>query len=58
MGHTGDAAGIGHGHIEIGFSDAGGDPLNHHGAEAATPAGTRMRAFLISLAGAAGIRLS
>jgi murein DD-endopeptidase MepM/ murein hydrolase activator NlpD len=58
MGHTGDAAGLGHGHIEIGFSDAGGNPLSHHGAEARTPSGARMRAFLIALAAAAGIRLS
>ncbi len=34
MGHTGDAAGLGHGHVEIGFSDASGDPLSHHGASA------------------------
>jgi len=58
MGHTGDAAGLGHGHIEIGFADAGGDPLSHHGAEAWTPSGARMRAFLIALAAGAGIRLS
>jgi murein DD-endopeptidase MepM/ murein hydrolase activator NlpD len=49
MGHTGDAAGMGHGHIEIGFSDATGDPLNHHGVEAATPAGELMRGFLVTL---------
>ena len=49
MGRTGDAAGIGHGHIEIGFSDAAGDPLNHHGLDAATPAGQVMRAFLVTL---------
>ncbi|HEX2017040.1 MAG TPA: lytic murein transglycosylase [Solirubrobacteraceae bacterium] len=58
VGHTGDAAGLGHGHVEIGFSDAGGNPLNHHGASAATPAGTRMRHLLIELAAGAGIRLS
>ena len=49
MGHTGDATGLGHGHIEIGFSDSAGDPLNHHGTEAATPAGTLMRGFLVTL---------
>jgi murein DD-endopeptidase MepM/ murein hydrolase activator NlpD len=48
-GHTGDAARLGHGHIEIGFSTAGGDPLNHHGASPSTPQGERMRAFLIKL---------
>jgi murein DD-endopeptidase MepM/ murein hydrolase activator NlpD len=49
VGHTGDAASLGHGHIEIGFSEAGGDPLSHHGAEAWTPAGSVMRSFLGSL---------
>jgi murein DD-endopeptidase MepM/ murein hydrolase activator NlpD len=58
VGHTGDAASLGHGHIEIGFSDAGGNPLNHHGAGAgsATPQGTRMRQALVALSSAAGIR--
>jgi murein DD-endopeptidase MepM/ murein hydrolase activator NlpD len=55
IGHTGDAAGLGHGHIEIGFSDAGGAPLNQHGAEAWTPAGSVMRAFLVELSAASGI---
>jgi len=49
VGHTGDAASLGHGHIEIGFSDAGGDPLSHHGSEAWTPAGDVMRSFLVAL---------
>ncbi|MFL5859362.1 MAG: lytic murein transglycosylase, partial [Solirubrobacteraceae bacterium] len=49
MGHTGDAAGLGHGHIEIGFSDGSGDPLNHHGAEAWTPSGDAMRHVLDAL---------
>jgi hypothetical protein len=49
VGHTGDAVSLGHGHIEIGFSDAGGDPLSHHGAEAWTPAGDVMRSFLVAL---------
>jgi Peptidase family M23/Transglycosylase SLT domain len=61
MGHTGDAAWLGHGHIEIGFSDASGDPLNHHGPMAWTPSGDAMRrvltaltqAFLIAREGAA-----
>src|SRR5205085_4200444 len=49
VGHRGDAASLGHGHIEIGFSDAGGDPLSHHGTEAWTPAGDVMRSFLVAL---------
>jgi hypothetical protein len=49
VGHTGDAAGLGHGHIEIGFSDASGDPLNHHGAIAWTPSGAVMRTVLVAL---------
>jgi murein DD-endopeptidase MepM/ murein hydrolase activator NlpD len=49
MGHTGDAASLGHGHIEIGFSDASGDPLNHHSAVAWTPSGDAMRHVLIGL---------
>jgi murein DD-endopeptidase MepM/ murein hydrolase activator NlpD len=49
MGHTGDAVSLGHGHIEIGFSTAGGDPLNHHGATAWTPTGEVMRSFLVTL---------
>jgi murein DD-endopeptidase MepM/ murein hydrolase activator NlpD len=49
MGHTGDAASLGHGHIEIGFSDSSGDPLNHHGAEAWTPSGAAMRRVLVAL---------
>jgi murein DD-endopeptidase MepM/ murein hydrolase activator NlpD len=54
MGHTGDAAGLGRGHIEIGFSDPAGDPLDHHGTEAATPAGALMRGFLVTLTEAVG----
>jgi murein DD-endopeptidase MepM/ murein hydrolase activator NlpD len=57
MGHTGDAASLGHGHIEIGFSDATGNPLNHPGT-AATPSGAAMRTFLIELSGALGIHNS
>ena len=49
MGHTGDAASLGHGHIEIGFSDASGDPLNHHLATAWTPSGDAMRRFLVQV---------
>ena len=55
MGHTGDAASLGHGHIEIGFSDSSGDPLNHHGAVAWTPSGAAMRRVLVALA--AGFRI-
>jgi murein DD-endopeptidase MepM/ murein hydrolase activator NlpD len=55
VGHTGDAASLGHGHIEIGFSDAAGAPLNQHGAEAWTPAGSVMRAFLVGLSASFGI---
>lgn len=58
MGHTGDATSLGHGHIEIGFSTAGGDPLNHHGTDAWTPAGDQMRQLLISLSGPYGHRNS
>jgi murein DD-endopeptidase MepM/ murein hydrolase activator NlpD len=50
MGHTGDAVSLGHGHIEIGFSDAYGDPINHHGAVAWTPSGAAMRRVLVALA--------
>jgi murein DD-endopeptidase MepM/ murein hydrolase activator NlpD len=57
MGHTGDAASLGHGHIEIGLSDATGNPLNHPGM-AATPAGAAMRSFLIEFSGAFGIHNS
>jgi len=56
MGHTGDAVSLAHGHIEIGFSDAGGDPLSHHGAEAWTPAGAVMRGFLVTLSDAFRVR--
>jgi murein DD-endopeptidase MepM/ murein hydrolase activator NlpD len=55
MGHTGDALLLGHGHIEIGFSDASGDPLSHHGATAWTPAGEVMRSFLVTLSAAFGV---
>ena len=55
MGHTGDAAGLDHGHIEIGFSDASGDPLDHHGALPATAAGGAMRLLLIELSASFGI---
>jgi len=58
MGHTGDAASLGHGHIEIGFSDASGDPLNHHGAVAWTPSGDAMRHVLVALARAFRIKTS
>jgi murein DD-endopeptidase MepM/ murein hydrolase activator NlpD len=58
VGHTGDAALLGHGHIEIGFSDAGGAPLNQHGAEAWTPAGSVMRAFLVGLSASFGVHTS
>jgi murein DD-endopeptidase MepM/ murein hydrolase activator NlpD len=58
VGHAGDAVVLGHGHIEIGFSDAGGDPLNHHGAEASTPAGDVMRGVLTALSSSFGIENS
>jgi murein DD-endopeptidase MepM/ murein hydrolase activator NlpD len=57
IGHTGDAASLGHGHIEVGFSDATGNPLNHPGT-AATPSGVAMRSFLVELSGALGIHNS
>ena len=56
MGHTGDAVSLAHGHIEIGLSDAGGDPLSHHGAEAWTPAGAVMRSFIVTLSDAFHVR--
>jgi murein DD-endopeptidase MepM/ murein hydrolase activator NlpD len=56
VGHTGDAASLSHGHIEIGFSDAAGDPLSHHGESAWTPAGDVMRSFLVALSGSFGVR--
>jgi murein DD-endopeptidase MepM/ murein hydrolase activator NlpD len=55
IGHAGDASGLGHGHIEIGFSDAGGAPLDQHGAEAWTPSGSVMRSVLVSLSASFGI---
>jgi murein DD-endopeptidase MepM/ murein hydrolase activator NlpD len=58
VGHTGDAASLGHGHIEIGFSDANGDPLSHHGAGAWTPVGDVMRSFLVTLSGDFGVHNS
>ena len=58
MGHTGDAASLGHGHIEIGFSNQAGAPLDHHGAEAWTPAGDEMRRLLIELSALYGVRNS
>jgi murein DD-endopeptidase MepM/ murein hydrolase activator NlpD len=58
VGHTGDAVSLGHGHIEIGFSDAGGAPLNQHGAGAWTPAGDAMRGFLVELSASFGIHNS
>jgi murein DD-endopeptidase MepM/ murein hydrolase activator NlpD len=60
VGHTGDASSLGHGHVEIGFSDESGDPLNHHGAgaSAATGAGAAMRSLLIELSAASGIHNS
>jgi murein DD-endopeptidase MepM/ murein hydrolase activator NlpD len=57
IGHTGDAASLGHGHIEIGFSDSTGTPLNHPGTSA-TPSGQAMRSFLIELSGAFAIHNS
>jgi murein DD-endopeptidase MepM/ murein hydrolase activator NlpD len=58
IGHTGDAASLGHGHIEIGFSDGSGDPLNHHGATAWTPSGDAMRHVLVALSAAFHVRNS
>ena len=56
MGHTGDAASLGHGHIEIGFSDGQGDPINHHGLLAWTPSGAAMRHVMVALAASFGIK--
>jgi murein DD-endopeptidase MepM/ murein hydrolase activator NlpD len=51
-GHAGNAASLGHGHIEIGFSNAGGSPLNHG---VATPAGAAMRQFMLALCTQSGV---
>jgi hypothetical protein len=56
MGHTGNAASLGHGHIEIGFSDGSGDPLNHGGTIAWTPSGDAMRHVLTSLTSAFDVK--
>jgi murein DD-endopeptidase MepM/ murein hydrolase activator NlpD len=58
VGHTGDAASLGHGHIEIGFSTSTGNPLSHHGATASTASGAAMRAVLVALSAAFGIKNS
>jgi murein DD-endopeptidase MepM/ murein hydrolase activator NlpD len=58
IGHTGDAASFGHGHIEIGFSDGSGDPLNHHSATAWTPSGAAMRVVLATLSNAFEVKLT
>jgi murein DD-endopeptidase MepM/ murein hydrolase activator NlpD len=55
MGHTGDAATLGHGHIEIGFGNDAGTPLDQHGADPTTPAGLVMRSFLVGLSGSFGV---
>jgi hypothetical protein len=56
IGHTGDAAGLDHGHIEIGFSNGSGDPLDHHGSEAWTATGAAMRHVVVTLSAASGIK--
>jgi membrane-bound lytic murein transglycosylase B len=56
MGHTGDAVSLAHGHIEIGFSDGSGDPLNHHGPVAFTASGAAMRQVLVDLSAAFKLR--
>jgi hypothetical protein len=58
MGHTGEVASLGHGHIEIGFSDGSGDPLNHHGAIAWTSSGDAMRHVLVARSRAFRIKTS
>lgn len=58
MGHAGNAAGLGHGHIEVGFSDAGGNPVDHSGSTPATASGAAMRAFLVELSTAFGVKNS
>jgi murein DD-endopeptidase MepM/ murein hydrolase activator NlpD len=58
IGATGDAASLGHGHIEVGFSDAGGNPLSHHGAVAWTNAGQFMRTVMVSVSSRFGIHNS
>jgi hypothetical protein len=58
LAHAGDPSGLGHDHIEIGFSDGAGNPLNHHGAQAWTPSGKAMRLVLIALSAQLGIHNS
>jgi len=59
MGHTGNAAPLGHGHIEVGFSDGSGTPLNRGGGPTGwTPSGDAMRNVLVSLAAAFGLNVS
>ncbi len=58
MGHTGDAASLGHGHIEIGFSDSSGNPIDHHGSQAWTPSGATMRRVLVLLLSAFLIKVA
>ena len=58
MGHTGDAADLNHGHIEIGFSDGSGTPLEQHGLEAWTASGQAMRGVMEALAKDAGVKLN
>jgi hypothetical protein len=58
MGHTGDAASLGHGHIEIGFSDSSGNPIDHHGTQAWTPSGAAMRRVLVLLLAASLVKIS
>ncbi|HEX5225263.1 MAG TPA: lytic murein transglycosylase [Solirubrobacteraceae bacterium] len=55
VGHTGDASTLGHGHIEIGFGDQAGTPLDQHGQDPTTPAGLVMRSFLVELSAGFGI---
>src|SRR5204863_8027603 len=57
MAQTGGAASLGHGHIEIGFSDASGSPLGHHGSTAWTPWGDTMRHVLVELTAAFNSKL-
>ncbi len=58
MGHEGDARELGHGHIEIGWCDKNGTPLNQHGAVAETQAGKEMREFLVYLCALFGVKAS
>lgn len=56
VGHTGDAEGLGHGHIEIGFCDRNGTPLSQGGSE--SQSGKEMREYIVWLCSMFGVKVS